>query len=188
MNSKISALFIGFIFSFAAQAATPTLLVKAADKASVFNIHYNSAESSSVRVSILDGKNQTVFTEVLANVTSFVRPYNFSELNEGEYTIVVEGKNGKQAEKINYEAQKVTSYIHVMAMAGQSNKFLLSIANNGEESVMVRIYGQRAELLHEQRLNVTGGFSQIYDLNKVKAAGVTFEVATAGGKVHTITF
>lgn len=188
MNSKISALFFCMMASFAAQAATPKLTVKAATKSSVFNLEYAASESGSVRVSILDKNNQAVFTEVLSNVGSFVRPYNFSELSEGEYTIVVDGKNGKQAEKINYTVNKVTSYVHVTEVASQPNKYLLRVANNGAEQVMVRIFGQDASLLHQQKVQVDGGFSLIYNLNKVNNKGVTFEVETASGNVHTINF
>ena len=72
------------------------------DKLNVFNIHYRTAEKGRVKISIIDCKNKTVFSEVLLNTSSFVRPFNFSQLHEGVYTIVLEDKNGKQSEKINY--------------------------------------------------------------------------------------
>ena len=100
MKSKFNSLFIAFVMmSFAAVAASPALLsVTASTAASVFNINYKMVEKGTVNISIYDKSNELVFTEVLIDVKSFVRPYNFSELPEGEYTIVVADKNGKQAE------------------------------------------------------------------------------------------
>ena len=131
MKSKFSALVICFMMSVAAIAATPTsVLVKAATKESVFNIHYSAIEKGNVKVSILDSNEKSVFNEVLTQVTSFVRPYNFSELPEGEYTIVIEDINGKQAEKINYTLNKITSFINVAKVANEGNKYWLNVANN----------------------------------------------------------
>ena len=189
MKSKFSALVICFMMSVAAIAATPTsVLVKAATKESVFNIHYSAIEKGNVKVSILDSNEKSVFNEVLTQVTSFVRPYNFSELPEGEYTIVIEDINGKQAEKINYTLNKITSFINVAKVANEGNKYWLNVANNGTDILSVRIYSQDGTQLHEQLVKVTGNLSLIYNLNKVKPGAVRFEVTSGNGKTQTINF
>ena len=192
MKSKFNSLFIAFVMmSFASVAASPALLsVTASTAASVFNINYKMVEKGTVNISIYDKSNELVFTEVLIDVKSFVRPYNFSELPEGEYTIVVADKNGKQAEKVNYTLSNIFSAISVSEVANEENKYILNVTNNGTENVEVRIYDNLQTLLHVQTVNVTGSFGLIYNLNQVKAVSstVTFEVTTNSGKVERITF
>jgi len=191
MKSKFTSLVIACVMmSFAAVAAMPASFSVTSANANVFNISYKTAEVGNVRISIYDNGNELVFTEVLSNVASFVRPYNFSELTQGEYTIVVSNKNSTQAEKVNFTSNKINSIISVSEVANAENKYALNVTNNGTEDVYVRIFGNNT-LLHEQSVQVTGSFGLIYNLSKVKSAAkasVTFEVSTASGKFEKITF
>ena len=192
MKSKINALVIACVMmSFAAVAASPVTMSVTTSSASVFKINYKTAEVGTVKISIYDNNNQLVFVEVLNNVASFVRPYNFTEMSEGEYTIVVATKNGKQAEKVNYSVSKVESVISVSEVANAENKYMLNVTNNGTEEVYVRIFNNENILVHEQSVQVTGSFGLIYNLNKLKStteSNVTFEVSTSSGKFEKITF
>ena len=193
MKSKINALVViaCVMMSFAAVAAAPASLSVTASSSNVFNITYKTAEVSHVKISIYNNSNTLVFSEVLNNVASFVRPYNFSELTEGEYTIVVSNKNGTQAEKINFASNKINSIISVSEVANTENKYVLTVTNNGTEEVFVRIFDHESAMIHEQSVSVTGSFGLIYNLSKVKSAStssVTFEVSTASGKFEKITF
>jgi len=191
MKSKINALIIACVMmSFAAVAASPIAFSVTSSTANVFNISYKTAEVSNVRISIYNNSTELVFTEVLNNVASFVRPYNFSELTEGEYTIVVSNKNSTQTEKVNFTSNKINSIISVSEVANAENKYALNVTNNGTEDVYVRIF-DNSTLLHEQSVQVTGSFGLIYNLSKVKStagASITFEVSTASGKFEKITF
>ncbi len=192
MKSKFNALVIAcLMMSFAAVAASPVSMSVTAASANVFNINYKTAEAGTVKISIYDTNNQLVFAEVLTNVSSFVRPYNFTDMSQGEYTITVSGKNGNQTEKVNYTANKIESFISVSEVANAENKFMLNVTNNGSEAVFVRIIDNNNTLLHEQSVQVTGSFGLIYNLSKVKSAtepSVTFEVSTESGKFEKITF
>jgi hypothetical protein len=192
MKSKISALIISCVMSFSSVAGSPTTMtVTTASNGSIFNINYRASEVGSVNVSILNKANQLVFAETIHNVASFVRPYNFSQLAEGEYTVVVSDKNGKQAEKVSYSLNKITSFISVSEIAHEENKYAFRVANNGTEVVNVRIYGENQVVIHEQEVEVTGSFGLIYDLNKVKSttgSSITFEISTSSGKTEIIKF
>ncbi len=185
---KVSLLITSIILSGASFAAAPASLSVVAKSETIFNVHYQTSQNGTVRVSIIDNANRVVFAEVLTNIGSFVRPYNFSELSEGEYTIVVEGKNGKQAEKVNYTSTKITSYAMVSEVENQKNKYLLNVSNNGAQNVTVRILAADGSVLHEQTLEVVGSAGVIYDLNKVKADNttITFEINVNGNAVQTI--
>lgn len=192
MKSKINALIVACVMmSVAAVAATPATMTVTSTSANVFKISYKAEAAENVKISIYDGNNQLVFVEVLSNVASFVRPYNFTEMSEGQYTIVVANKNGKQAEKVTYIANKVESFISVSEVANAENKYMLNVTNNGSEDVFVRIFNNENTLVHEQSVKVTGSFGLIYNLNNVKSATdstVTFEVSTSSGKFEKITF
>jgi hypothetical protein len=183
MNSKLVVLVLAFIVSTAtAFADAPTSLTVVSATSQVYKVYYKTKEAGKVKVSII--------SEVMNNVASFVRPYNFSELPEGEYTIVLEDKNGKQVEKVNYTMNKIVSFVKITEVANADHKYMLNVANNGSEVVTVKIFSGNS-LLHTQDVQVTGAFGQVYNLTQVKAATdakVTFEVSTSSGKFQSITF
>jgi len=146
-------------------------------------------EAGNVKVSIYNSSNVLVFTETINGVTSFKRPYNFSNLSQGEYTIVLEDKNGKQLQNVSYRMNTVNSFIHVSEVANAENKYILNVTNDGTESVYVKILNSDNEVLHEQHLKVTGTFGLVYNLSQVKSSSeVTFEITTSNGNVQRMTF
>ncbi len=187
MNSKFVLAVVGILVTIASVAKPASIAVTSSSE-DVFNVHYTASQSGTVKVTILNENNQFMFSEALVNVASFVRPYNFSELTEGVYTIVVEGNGVKQAEKVKYEKSKVVSYAMVSEVENQKNKYLLNVTSSGTQNVTVRIYSNEGSLLHEQTMEVKESASVIYDLNKVKTNNdtITFEITTGGVSTQTI--
>lgn len=72
----------------------------------IFTVNYQSSQAGKVKVSIYDAKKNLVYSEVIANVNSFSRPYNFNGLPAGEYTLYIESTSGKYEEKIAYQGNK----------------------------------------------------------------------------------
>jgi hypothetical protein len=56
----------------------------------------------------------------------FLRPYNFSGLSAGEYTIQIEDSNGKKTETVDYAAGKIEKLISIVKLA-EEGKYLLSV-------------------------------------------------------------
>jgi hypothetical protein len=192
MNSKLAFFAcVSLLFSLSASAESPApFMIVSASNTAVYNVYYRTLEVDRVKISIINSSNQVVFTEVLNNVTSFKRPYNFSNLEQGEYSIVMEDRNGKQVEKVKYFMNKVTSFVRVTQLPGTSDKYMLNVASNGAETVNVRIYNNSNVLLHEETVKTSGNYGVIFNLSKAKlsSSAVVFEVATGSGKVHTATF
>jgi len=192
MSSKFSSLLIAMVtMTITAFSATPASFEIVSKSEAVYSVHYKAAEIGKVKVSIFNSENKMIFTEVLNNVASFKRPYNFSELAEGEYTIVLADKNGKQVEKVNYLKNKITTLVTVAQVANAEYKYKLNVANNGTEVVSVRIYDNVKGLLYEESMEVTGNHSLIYNLSQVKPAPnaiIIFEVTTSNGKTETAMF
>jgi hypothetical protein len=186
MISRITFV-LALVISVATFAKNPSLSVSSASS-SVYNVAYKAVEAGKVKVSIYNDNNELVFTETLNAVSSFNRPYNFSELAEGEYTIVLESKNDKQAEKVSYRSNKVTTYISMKEVADSANKYQLNLTSSTTDAVSVKIYNASDALVHEQKMKVTGRAGFIFDLNKVKSDMITFEISTSNGNVERITF
>jgi hypothetical protein len=157
-------------------------------KNSVFKVQYVSEQKGTVEVTILNKQNEIVFSEAISSTGSFIRPYNFSNLTEGEYTIVLKDENGEQRQTINYSASKTNPFAHVIAVPNQEDKFWLNIVTNGEERMNVRIYSLTGELLYEHAEVVTGSYSKIFNVSKLNQLSVVFEVSNGNGTVYTSLF
>jgi hypothetical protein len=192
MNTKVNAL--AFVLTFIsaitfADAPKSVAIVPSTTTAQVYNVHYKSAVAGRVKVSIINNNDQVVYTEVLNNIASFVRPYNFSQLEEGQYTVVVEDKNGKQVEKVDYKLDKIVSFVKVTGVVDMPGKYILNVATNGNDEVSVRIYSGET-LLHTEQVTVKNEFAVVYNLNQVMSSdkAITFEINTASGKKEVVTF
>ncbi len=159
-----------------------TAIIKKSE--STFALVYQAEESATVKVSIRDEANKLVFVEVLRDVNGFIRPYNFSTLPEGNYSIVIEGEGTKQVEKIAYFAGTSQKRAFVTKLVG--DRFLVSAPVTQEEQLTIRIYNQRQQLLHKETHAVDSDFAKIYRIEKLDGA-VTFEVVRGNGKAELIT-
>src|SRR5688572_11120670 len=81
------------------KATTGMAVVKSG---SIFKVYYRGLKRADVKVRILNEEGKAVHKETLKNIESFVRPYNFSTLREGNYTIELETEDGKQFTSIEY--------------------------------------------------------------------------------------
>ncbi len=186
MNTKSIALVLFLSITLSSFAKTIVSVTPAT--ASVYNVNYKSLETGRVKISIFNAKNTMVFTEVLNNVASFNRPYNFSQLEAGVYTIVLEGKDGKQTETITHAVNVPTTFISVKEVASAFRKYQVNVISSEGDVVLVKIFNGTSDLIHEEKINVKGFSGFIFDLNKVKSNEITFEVSTASGKTERTAF
>jgi hypothetical protein len=144
-------------------------------------------------VTILDGKNNVVFTENIRSA-GFKRPYNFRELPEGQYKVVVSGKDGEHVQTINHKLVAVSSkksIIRVTSLSGTENRYMVAIANSSLQKVWIRIYKNGQDLIHEEKITVDGSVAQVFNLSKIQSrikSSIQFEIATDQGQTETISF
>jgi len=192
MKSSRNILVVAFLtiitFTFAESPVASTMAIIANESAGVYKVHYKSLEAGKVKLAIYDSKQNLMFSEVFFNMNSFIRPYNFNGLSAGEYTVVLEDKTGRQVEKISYRMNKVESLVRVSKLTAAEGKFMLSVVNNGTESIRVNIYDAMNNLLHTQVETVTGNFALIYNLNKVATTTVKFEIINGAGNTTSIVY
>jgi hypothetical protein len=149
-------------------------------KGSTFNVFYKNDKVSDVKVSIRDAKNKVVYTEVLKKVDGFLRPYNFSALSEGNYTIEVINESGSEVETVSYRNGKVERLMKIARIAGESQKFLLAVPNKGDDVLTVRIFDVNNNLLYEANEEIHGDFAKVYNLEKLKQ-NVVLEITDKSG-------
>jgi flagellar hook assembly protein FlgD len=153
---------------------------------STYKVFYKNSESSNVKISIIDSNNKVVFKEKLSNVEGFVRPYNFSELAEGEYTLQIEDNSGIRKEQVSYRSGRVKNLFNVVRLA-ETNKYLVTAPGKWAETVTVKIYNQDGEILHNESSNSAEAFARVYKLEKVSGS-VTFEITDSTGASKILTF
>ena len=163
-------------------AATGMAIMKNGTTVKLF---YKGTKQTDVKVSIYNAANTLVYSETIKNVDGFVRPYNFTNLEEGEYLIELLGENGRQVERVIYKLGKVQKLANVMHVTGEPNKYILTVANKGQDVLTIKIYGDKGVLLYSKTEEVNGDFAQVYNLDKYNG-GLTFEVSDSKGVTKSL--
>ena len=163
-------------------AATGMAIMKNGTTVKLF---YKGTKQADVKVSIYNAANTLVYSETIKNVDGFVRPYNFTNVEEGEYSIELLGENGRQVERVIYKLGKVEKLANVMHVTGEANKYILSVANKGQDVLTIKIYGDKGVLLYSKTEEVNGDFAQVYNLDKYNG-GLTFEVSDSKGVTKSL--
>ncbi|MBT1704954.1 hypothetical protein [Chryseosolibacter indicus] len=154
---------------------------------STFKLFYKAERTNNVRVTIYDANRKAVFAETLRQVSNFMRPYNFSSLTEGDYTIEVVDDNGKSIENVEYYNGKINRYANVVRLAGSMDKYILSIANKGNNEITVKIFAEGNNLIYKGVENINGDFAKIYKLGNANG-NIVFEVSDQNGILKSFTY
>lgn len=152
-----------------------------------FKLYYNGSQQKDVSVSIRDASDRIVFKEVIQEVGGFVRPYNFSHLTEGDYTIEIKDNNGLRTEKIRYEKNDETKFANIFKVNGSERKYLLMISNRASSSFMINILDGSDNIIYSQMEEINGDFAKVYNLEKYFGK-VRFEITDDNGNLKSISY
>lgn len=166
------------------KATTGMAVVKSG---SVFKVYYKGSKPADVKVTILNAEGAEVYKETLKNIESFVRPYNFSTLKEGNYTIALENEDGRQLKSIDYNAASDQRLMSLVRIRGNENKYVLSVPNKGSDVLYVRILDAKNDVVYAETKEIEGDFARIYSLNKL-GNDFAIEVTDKSGHVQTISY
>lgn len=145
-----------------------------------FKLYYKGSQQDDVKVSILDNSRRIVFSEIIRNVEGFVRPYNFSSLPEGDYTIQISDKEGRQIERISNKKEKGEALAHLLKVNGSEAKYLLTVSNKNTNDVIVKIYDSTNNIVYNKREAASSDFAKVYNLEGI-GGEFTFEVTDGNG-------
>jgi len=148
----------------------------------IVKLFYQGEQTGKVKVTIYNEKGRVVFTEVMKEMENFMRPYNFSSLPAGEYTIELKDEQGKRAKKITHAGGKQKRMAVLTRLGHDANKYMLAVPNEGRQAFTVRIYNNYSKLLYQKTQMVDGDFASVYNLNKL-GGNYTFEVADQKGNI-----
>jgi hypothetical protein len=155
--------------SFARNLETPpaSLRMGIIRSGSTFKVFYKGTSLNKVTVNIYDAKGAKLFSDNLGFQENFVRPYNFSELAEGNYTIELVDGLGKQLESVSYSKGKVEKLGTLIKMADGSGKYLLIVPSKGRDVLKVTITDASGEVVYQNEESVESDFAKIFDLKSI---------------------
>lgn len=153
-----------------------------------FKLFYHGLKRGDIKVTIYDAKGHAVHKETLHKVESFVRPYNLSSLNDGEYTVELTDADGTQLQKLTYQAQAATTrnLMRLVRVKGFDNKYMLMVPNKGNETLDIKIYDDSNSLIYNVTEHIQGDFAGLYKLNRI-GKNFIFEITTKSGATTTLT-
>ncbi len=152
---------------------------------SLVKLFYKAGKESNVKVTIIDAEDKIVFTEEIKHVEGFMRPYNFSNLPEGDYTFELVDHSGKKIEKISYRNGKIERLANLIQIVSEGDKYLLTIPNKGKGIFDVKIYDTAGNLLYTHAEEADGDFAKVYNLSKVSGK-FSFEITDKSGSTKFI--
>ncbi|RAV98400.1 hypothetical protein [Pseudochryseolinea flava] len=151
-------------------------------------LYYKSQTTSKVVVSIYNESHKLVFSETVHQENGFARPYNFSNLEEGTYTIDVNDGGAHYAKQVTYKKEKrEKSEMHarLTQVVGETGKYILSIPKSAYKTVTVKIYNESNRLTYSAEEQLDGDFAKVYNIGRF-GSKVSFEVQDAKGNVITV--
>jgi hypothetical protein len=153
----------------------------------VFKVVYKGENIGRVKLNVYGSTGSIVFSETIYGVNGFIRPLNFSGLSAGEYTIELIDDSGKRTEKVLYQPKSNITYIHVSKISAEEGKYLVAIANTGNEVVNLNIFDGNNNLVHTESRSISGDFAQVYKLENASSS-YTFELTDKTGHTKAIKF
>jgi hypothetical protein len=188
---KFNLLFVGVLFctlAFANGTVEPnesasTAAVINSDGSSVFKLFYKGEQKGLVKVSIMDDHSKIVFSESIKSKNGFMRPYNFSELGAGSYTILIEDAQGIQRQKVTYAAGKIEKHISVVKL-NEEGKYLVSVKSKSSDRIIVNVYDQFNELIHSHDKMVKNDFAEVLNLKNINQ--FTIEISDSNGVLKSL--
>ena len=162
----------------------PTIEVTSANS-NVYQLTYKGRSETKAIVNIRNANKELVFTEKIKNLGAFARPYNFSNLPDGMYTMeVVEGE--VITKKVIYHGDfspniEIPTNLNVVSVKPfrDNNTFKLTIINGGKTRANISILDADGRIVYNGYEIFEKSFSRLYNLEDLKP-GASMEVELNG--------
>ncbi len=175
---KVILTIVALAAGVAVNAQNNSVKIENTERPSVYNLVYKAETAGKVTVKITDQTGHVVLVDELYG-KNFARPYNFNSVPTGKFNIEVSDKKTSETLSLVHNYASITPIHEVAVKAIENNKYELTVIGNKSDNVVVNIYDKNNELIHSDLIDKKGSFSRVYDLNKIKASGYTFEVSVA---------
>lgn len=162
------------------------LIAKADSK---YELFYVSTEQGNVRVTIYDDQGKNIESKFVKDVSKFRRTFDFSQLEAGNYSVVVTNEDGTAREKIAYKVEAVKLQT-IVSRIPDSKSLKLHVGDfESTKPVNVKIYNEKNRVVYKDKITNAKAFSKVYNLNKTKAGDYTVQIENNGvikSFTHTI--
>jgi hypothetical protein len=188
---KFNLLFVGVLVSTLAFAngtvepneTSSAVAVTNPNGNSVFNVYYKAEQKGLVKVSILNANSKVVFSESIRSKNGFVRPYNFSKLGTGAYTILIEDNQGVRKQEITYADGKIEKYINLVKL-NEDGKYLVCVKSKSSDRINISVYDQFNKLIHSQDKTVNTDFVEVLNIKSINQ--FTIEISDSNGLLKSL--
>ena len=171
-----------------AYAGTPGTTAKVAvvQQGATLKLYYKGTTPCSVRVSIAGENGDVIYAETIKDVEGFVRPYNVSDVDNGEYTVTVTDKNTTYTEKVRIGQKRDEAIAGLIRVSGERGKYILRVPAGEPKDLSVTIFADNREIYRES-LAINSDFAKVYNLNSVKGS-LAFEISDNQGHSTVINY
>jgi len=139
-----------------------------------YKLVYPVRSAGIVYVKIYDQDNQLVFSDRIKNKDGFMRPYDFSNLPDGNYKFMIQSDGGQIVTDIVHKLHQYDLDISV-ADTADKDAYQLLVTGVKKDPVYVSIYDKKDHLVYEDVVNVGKNFTRIYAFPEL-ADDLTFVV------------
>ncbi len=145
---------------------------------------YENEKPCEVKITIADDQGQVLFSEKIKGMSKFIRPYNFSQLDEGIYQVIIDDETGEQIKEVDYhEPQYHDLVVHVTDLTEDNKikRFMVAVPNQGVEEITITIFDKQNHLLHSETRHISGDYAGLYKVIN-QPEGVIFRIVNGEGK------
>ena len=190
MNKTLSffaALLLMTSTAFATTPDEPAAGISVLRKGELIKLLYKGAKPTDVKVNILNQENEVIYTDKIKGTDGFIRPYNFSNLPQGSYSFeLIDNLGNREIKHVDYKLESRKKVMHVVRVAGTTDKFVVSVPNAGQSKLSINIYDDNGRLIYAEQEQINGDFARVYNI-KDHSGRVTFEVIDGAGKRNSFT-
>ena len=139
----------------------------------ILKLLYTDKTGKLIRVKIYDPQNHLIHNRQIRNSGGFLRSYDLSQLEKGNYLFKIIDKTGSVTKQVqNYPLFEQTAEVAVRQL--KDNKKYNLIVDADQASVKVKIFDEDENLIFVETIDSESGFSKTYDLSRVSSNKFTF--------------
>ncbi len=151
------------------------------NKQALYYLIFEGKGEQKVNISLIDQKEQTLFTKFLKSSDGFIQPVNMKQLPVGVYTFRVSTGNQEYQKQIYLNPADA---IKTQLTEAETGKYTLAISKRVLDPISVSIYDDEQHLLYQKEWNFTEtNLDQTYSFEEIESSHVTFVVSTSNGIV-----
>lgn len=149
----------------------------------VYRLIYKGDSECNVRVAIYNSRHQLVYIERLRLDQGFIRPYNFTGLEYGQYTIEVKDALGTKVEQVNHQPTP-KSLVNIIQLK-ENRKYIFTAKAEAKEYITLNIYDGINRLVYNESQWIQGDYGKVFNLSKL-GGDCTFEILHENGEIERI--